>query len=236
MKKNIDVIAENSFIHEYSHHPYQIEHHLTQFLNSNDEEYHSILTLDTYVNILAPTPLRARKNSLISFLTIYCRLAIDLGLSVEKSFSVSDYFINEIERTDSSKELEVIYHDILYGYKHLLDKDRAGNYSLHIMKAIQYIHAHLYESPTLQDISDYLGINEHYFCTIFSKEVGVPPKKFIIQNKVKTAISLLSNKDLSISDIAELLKFTDTPHFIHTFKKATGLTPGAFRKQAHASF
>lgn len=230
MFNKLEIIAESSFIHEYTHHPYQIENHLTQFLNSTEEEYQNILSLDTYINILAPTPLRAIKNSLISFLTVYCRIAIDLGLSAEKSFSVSDFFINEIEKSGSKEQLQIIYTDILYGYKHLLEKNRTVNYSFHINKSMKYIHENLYGQLYIKEISDYLEINERYFCTIFKKEVGISPKKYILKNKINTSISLLTNNELSIADISEMLGFSDPPHFSHTFRKQIGIPPTSYRK------
>ncbi len=229
MVQNLERIAENSFIHEYAHHPYQIEHHLSQFLNSTDNEYQRTLTLDTYVNVLAPTPLRARKNSIISFLTIYCRIAIDLGLPAEKSFSVSDYFINETEKAETKEQLEIIFNDILYGYKHLINSNRITIYTLHVVKAIQYIHTNLYQPLRIKDIADQLGINERYFSTLFSKEVGMPPSKYVQKQKIKTAKSLLASQDLSITDISNLLHFSDTPHFCKVFKYLTGVSPSKFR-------
>ena len=52
--------------------------------------YTNSLNLDTYAHILAPEPFRAMKNATICLIAIISRMVIQLGVSAEKSFSLSD--------------------------------------------------------------------------------------------------------------------------------------------------
>lgn len=64
-----------------------------------------------------------------------------------------------------------------------------------------------------------------------SREVAGVSAGDIIRNRViLEAKRLLVNFDLSISEIADTLSFTDNSYFTRFFKKYTGLSPEAFRK------
>ena len=47
----------------------------------------------------------------------------------------------------------------------------------------------------------------------------------------EAALNYMNSPQLSISDVAELMGFTDHSAFFRSFKKWTGLTPGAYRQQ-----
>jgi len=70
--------------------------------------------------------------------------------------------------------------------------------------------------------------------TLFNERVksftGFTPINYLINIRISEAIKLLKKKDISITDIALDTGFYSSQHFSTTFKKLTGYTPGAFRK------
>jgi AraC-like DNA-binding protein len=71
-----------------------------------------------------------------------------------------------------------------------------------------------------------LGIKQ--FERMFSKYVGVNPKKFASIVRFRNVIQMKSKHKKSMSQLAFDNGYYDQSHFIHDFKSLTGLTPKAF--------
>ncbi len=63
------------------------------------------------------------------------------------------------------------------------------------------------------------------------KLLGMPPKKWIRQQRLKYARVQLLSTDLPVTDIAFHAGFETTSHFIHSFRQQYQLSPNAFRQQ-----
>ena len=76
-----------------------------------------------------------------------------------------------------------------------------------------------------------LGFDYEVLRKDFKAEYGISLKKWHGEVRAKQAMVLLKNSVLPLREIAELSGFLDEQHFCAQFKKATGDTPGAFRKK-----
>ncbi|MEL7530787.1 MAG: helix-turn-helix domain-containing protein, partial [Bacteroidota bacterium] len=56
-------------------------------------------------------------------------------------------------------------------------------------------------------------------------------REYIIKTKLKLVEIRLLNSDLSLTEIADELSFTDVSHLSKTFKKYTGISIREFKKQ-----
>lgn len=185
------------------------------------------LNLDTYAHVLAPEPLRAMKNATICLITIVSRMVIQFGISAEKSFSMSDYFVYTVEEKKNRQELELLIDDILSSYSDLIRTDNVAVYSKKITKAMHYIQEHLYEPCTISEISEHLHLNPRYFSSLFKKEVGFLPSVYIRQKKMEEAWHLISSHDMPINEVAEMLGFCSSSHFASEFKRMYGQSPSS---------
>lgn len=211
----------------FQHHDMLSEQELLTLLLKNRGTWprtHS-LNLDTYAMVLAPEPFRAMQNALICFVTIISRMVIQLGVSAEKSFSLSDYFVYTVEEKHSRAELETLIEDILTSYSDLLRIESVAFYSKKVTKAVQYIQEHLYESCTVGEIAEHLHLNPRYFAELFKKEVGVSPSAYIKQKKMEEAYHLLSRHDMQVHEVSEMLGFCNASYFSAEFKRTFSDTP-----------
>ncbi|UUZ78762.1 helix-turn-helix transcriptional regulator [Paenibacillus sp. P26] len=78
-------------------------------------------------------------------------------------------------------------------------------------------------------IAEHFGYNAKYLSHLFSKVAGVPLKRFILQQKIEAASSLLTDTNMTINEIALQLGYNDSQHFMKSFKQMTNLTPTGFR-------
>ena len=54
-------------------------------------------------------------------------------------------------------------------------------------------------------------------------------KRQLLERKVEKAKILLMNPDMKVSEIADLLDFSDEIHFSKVFKRLTGISPKQYR-------
>ena len=78
-------------------------------------------------------------------------------------------------------------------------------------------------------MADFFGYSEKYLIRLFKRNTGRRPMQFFIDKKIKRAEEMLSNTNLSVKQIAEMLHY-DYYYFMRLFKKRTGVSPTKFRK------
>lgn len=222
--------AQLSIQSGFRHHDMTSQQELIALLLNKGEKLplsHS-LNLDTYAQILAPTPLRAMQNGIICLITIVSRMVIQLGVSSEKSFSLSDYFVYTVEEKKTRAELEDYVEVIISSFSDLLRSESVAAYSQKITKAIHYIQEHLYEPCPVSSVAAHVNLNPRYFSGQFKKEVGNTPTSYIRQKKMEEACRLLSRQNLQINEIAEMLGYCSSAYFSAEFKRIYGKNPSQY--------
>lgn len=87
-------------------------------------------------------------------------------------------------------------------------------------------------SLTVEDICRHLYISKTHLERLMKKTYGCGVKQYINSRKLADIHYYLIETDLSVGEIAKKLKFYDSAHLITFFKRHTGGTPAAFRKNA----
>lgn len=93
-----------------------------------------------------------------------------------------------------------------------------------------YAQRHFAEPITLEDVCASAGFSASYFSTLFKKETGEGFNKYLTNLRIEQAKELLQQTDAPITDICTQVGYSDLKHFNQTFKKATHLSPGQYRK------
>ncbi len=91
----------------------------------------------------------------------------------------------------------------------------------------EYLHDHIGEHVTLEDLSEMVGLSRHHLLRVFSKNTGVSPHQYHVQLRIEHARRLFQ-RGLSIADVAYETGFVDQSHFTKAFKKVIGVTPGQY--------
>ncbi|MGZ3952136.1 MAG: helix-turn-helix domain-containing protein [Flavisolibacter sp.] len=96
---------------------------------------------------------------------------------------------------------------------------------------------HYSDEPPLLNFSAYLSeklqYDYNYLSNLFSEVKGTTIEHFIISHKIERAKELLIYNELSLTEIAEKLHYSNVAHLSNQFKKVTGLTPTFFKKMKH---
>ncbi len=100
-----------------------------------------------------------------------------------------------------------------------------------LRKVLSYIEEHLTEDLKLGELADVAGMSKYHFSRLFKDAVGVPPYRYVVQQRVAEAQSLLLRTDLSVAQIALKTGFSSQSHLSTSFREHTGTTPLAFREK-----
>ena len=96
-------------------------------------------------------------------------------------------------------------------------------------KAIEYLSEHFDDGTSVKDVAARFNISEKYFISRFKSITGMPPKKYLIECRMRRAIELLRDRKKTMSEIAQTLGYSDQYSFSKAFKKHYGEPPSAFR-------
>jgi len=233
-------ISEKFYIHRienkenwYSHPPYYIEQKLlVKIKEGNVKEAENIVqTLNTYHDaVLSDNSIRSFKNSLICRCTLYTRAVIEGGVDSEIAFTLSDTYINEIEKRS---DIQGLYHldiKMIGEFIKLINTKINRMYSPLVQSAIRILSTSINDKLSVEDIAKQIPANPNYLSQVFKKEVGIPLSVYINQAKIEEAKYFLSFTNSDLADIANFLQFSSQSHFTSVFKKHTGMTPLNYRK------
>ena len=99
-----------------------------------------------------------------------------------------------------------------------------------IREIIQCVDAHYSEVDfNATQLADYLGKNLSYLSKIFKNTTGVGLHDYINRIRINRGKQLLSEKHLSITEVAQQVGFDNLNSFIRVFKKFEAITPGSYR-------
>ena len=79
------------------------------------------------------------------------------------------------------------------------------------------------------------GMSPFRFSRAFHVAYGVTFRDYLSEHRVRHAKRLLSNPQISVSDVAAMTGFDDPSYFARLFRKRTGTSPTAFRSALPAS-
>lgn len=182
--------------------------------------------------ILSKDALRNLKYHFVVSAALIARFCIRYGMIPETAYHMSDLYIQKADECRSEDEICSVHQEMLEGYTRKMQRVRNSKiYSKQIVKAIEYISEHLHSRILLADVAEYLEISEAYLSRLFKEEIGISFSDYVNQQKIEAAVNLLRYSDYTDSEISSLFCFSSQSYFIKVFRKHTGMTPKAYKKQ-----
>jgi len=96
--------------------------------------------------------------------------------------------------------------------------------------AINYVHAHLDKSITVDELANQVALSPSRFAALFKASVGVSPKAYITSQRQALAARRLLESKLSVQEIAYECGYCSMPSFSKLFVKQFGCTPSQWRR------
>lgn len=220
------------------HNPYEQEQREQEAIRHGDIAALNRSISETYegqIGRLAKDSLRHHKNVAVGNITLASRTAVEAGVSVEKSFTMADNFIQQIEEIDNVVEVEAFKREAQRLYAAAVAEEqkteRSGYKNPLVGEVKDYIFRHFHDSIQITDIAKHLNVNPDYLSHLFKKQENITIKRYILKEKIRRSRNLLQYSDYSIQEISFYLGFSSQSHFCKVFQEMTGETPGRYRKQ-----
>ena len=100
-------------------------------------------------------------------------------------------------------------------------------------RALDRIHDEFRARLTVTELAEEARLHPTYFARVFRKRTGVSVSDYIAELRVRWAEERIANSDAPLGQIGLAAGFSDQSHFIRTFKRRRGHTPGQYRARCH---
>jgi len=99
-----------------------------------------------------------------------------------------------------------------------------------IEKAIKFLESNFSSQPSLKDIAAYIGLSEYHFQRLFSRWVGISPKRFLQFLTKEYAKQLLENS-VNLLDVTYEAGLTSPGRLHDLFVTCEAVTPGEYKSK-----
>jgi AraC-like DNA-binding protein len=101
-----------------------------------------------------------------------------------------------------------------------------------IGRALMLIHKHPERPWTLIELAAEVAMSRSAFTERFTNLVGVSAMQYVTQWRMHTAYSMLSELNVSVSELSSKLGYQSEAAFNRTFKRVLGTTPGVVKRKS----
>lgn len=99
-----------------------------------------------------------------------------------------------------------------------------------LRRVLDYMAAHLEDDIGLDDLARVACYSPFHFSRVFANTVGTSPHRYLSHLRLERAKTLLALGRTSIAEVALASCFSSQSNFSRAFRRATGSTPAAYRR------
>jgi AraC-like DNA-binding protein len=132
------------------------------------------------------------------------------------------YELNGENRLESRRESSGLCYSLLV---ELAEIATIRQRPVELQRALDYIHGHLTESLSLEELVRYAGSSRATLHRQFRKYMQTSPINYLLDQKLERAKSLLQSHPYSVKEVAEMLCYASSQYFAAEFKKKYGFSP-----------
>lgn len=100
-----------------------------------------------------------------------------------------------------------------------------------VSQSVELIRADLENIRSIKEIAANVKLSESRFSHLFSENVRVPVRRYLLWMRLREAIHLLARGG-SLTEIAHEAGFSDSAHLTRTFRQMLGITPSSLLKES----
>ena len=119
---------------------------------------------------------------------------------------------------------------ILYGHRQELTKFVPANLQEleRLEKMLNYLNMHFTEVISLQDLADQVHLSREVCCRLFKKMTGKTITGYLEEYRANKSFSLVQSGQYSMTQITEMVGFSNPSRFASAFRKRFGCNPGEY--------
>ena len=137
----------------------------------------------------------------------------------------------QLKRPFFSNICDGLLFQLLGSFARNISELKNGKISDEIRKAVEYFNSNYTTDISVGDYARSIGMSHSHFCHLFKKEMKESPTEYLRILKIDAAKELLNSTDMTISQIAYSLGFSDPLYFSRVFSAKENLSPKSYRQQ-----
>ena len=143
--------------------------------------------------------------------------------------------IRELHRMLREKSEDDIPHIVALTMELVMEISRMVESALPPLLAntLNFLECNLSEEVRIADVAARLHASMDFLNRLFRKELGVSPKRWLIDRRMQLAVILLKDSDLSIQEISQKCGYGNQFVFSREFRKKYDCSPLMYRKKSH---
>lgn len=106
---------------------------------------------------------------------------------------------------------------------------RTGLAEWQVRRVTGYMQDFIDRKLGLDELAGLVNLSRHHFCTAFRLATGQTPHEWLVALRMTRARELLASHDLPVTSVALAVGYQTPSAFASSFRKATGVTPTAYR-------
>ena len=124
---------------------------------------------------------------------------------------------------------------ILYGHRQELTKFVPANLQEleRLEKMLNYLNMYFTDVISLQDLADQVHLSREVCCRLFKKMTGKTITGYLEEYRVNKSFSLVQSGQYSMTQITEMVGFSNPSRFASAFRKRFGCNPGEYNSVKH---
>ena len=95
----------------------------------------------------------------------------------------------------------------------------------------QFLKDNMYRDISVEEMANVMNLSRSHFTRLFSREMGISPRMYLEDLRLKTAMGLLFKEQYSVKETAALCGIYDVNYFCRLFKKRYGISPGKYKEK-----
>ncbi|MDR0387287.1 MAG: helix-turn-helix domain-containing protein [Treponema sp.] len=167
----------------------------------------------------------------IELVVLLSRTVVSPGNTEYALLETNNRFLKRIQEVQNIEELTDVLHMTVENMAEQIFSFRGIRHAAALRKAERFIYENYSRKISLKEIATASGLSAPYFSTIFKEEMGENLSMYLNRLRVEKACRLLTEGNMSLSEIAGACGFEDQSWFSKIFKNFTGISPGKYRIQ-----
>jgi AraC-like DNA-binding protein len=143
-----------------------------------------------------------------------------------------------ISRSESGVQADSFFQALGYVVAEALDDERPLHLPVSndpvVTAATDFTRAHL-DDVTLSDVTRAIGVSERTLRRMFSTNLAMSWRSYLIRARVLRSMALLAQPDHSVLEVSIAVGFDDVGAFARSFARHCGETPSAYRRRISAA-
>ena len=179
-------------------------------------------------------------NPVLASLPPIVKLTLREGAAAEWIRSTLRYAAEEVaagrpgSETVLEKVSELLFVETVRRHTEQLPEDEvgwlAGLRDPYVARTLALIHGDVARAWTVDELGREAGLSRSALADRFIRLLGVPPIHYLARWRMQVARQKLRNTAASLAQVADMVGYESEAAFSRAFKKAIGVSPGAWRR------